>query len=251
MSTPPISMIALLSTLGLVMGSFMGTLAMRLPEGRPVVFARSCCDHCGQVLAPWQLVPLLGFALQSGRCLRCRTKIPPYYVSIELAGAAVALWAALIVPAPALWPSLLLGWLLLALAFMDYRTLCLSDALIVPLVSAGLVAGWYFDREHFQDHIIGVVAGWVSLALVGRAYRVLRNREGLGAGDAKLLGAIGAWTGWNGLTSVVLIASAVALLFVVVQRLAGRVLHPESKLPFGTYLCAGAWIVWLYGPVLR
>jgi leader peptidase (prepilin peptidase)/N-methyltransferase len=200
-------------------------------------------------LAPWQLVPVLGFALQNGQCVQCGARISPYYVLIELAGAIIALWAVWLVPGAALWPSLLLGWLLLALAFMDFRSLCLSDVLTVPLMFAGLATGWYFDRGRFQDHLIGAAAGWVSFVLVGQAYRVLRKREGLGAGDAKLLGAIGAWTRWDGLPSVVLIGSAVALMFIIAQSLFGRALRLESKIPFGTFLCAGAWIVWLYGPV--
>lgn len=242
-------MIALLSVLGLVIGSFLGTLVMRLPEGRPVLFARSCCDHCGKILSPWQLVPLLGFSVQRGRCINCGGRISLLHPAIEIAAAALAVWALVVVAGPALWFTLALGWLLLALAVMDLRSFRLSDALVVPLMAAGLATAWFVDRGHFSGHLAGVLAGWTSLFLVGHAYRLLRKREGLGAGDAKLLGAIGAWTRWDGLPSVVLVASALALAVIAARSLSGHPLKADSKLAFGAYLCAAAWIVWLYGPL--
>ena len=87
------------------------------------------------------------------------------------------------------------GWLLLALAALDVAEFWLPDALTGALALAGL-ASIAVAPPDWPDRLIGGVAGFASLWLIGFAYRRLRGREGLGGGDPKLLGAIGLWVGW-------------------------------------------------------
>jgi leader peptidase (prepilin peptidase)/N-methyltransferase len=97
------------------------------------------------------------------------------------------------------------------------------------------------------DSGIGAAAGFSILALLREGYRQLRGHDGLGLGDAKLLGAVGAWLGWHALSSVVLLAALGGLGIAVIVRLSGRSITPDQKLPFGPFLAAGAWVVWLHG----
>ncbi|MFT3965009.1 MAG: A24 family peptidase [Sphingobium sp.] len=227
--------------LGLVIGSFLGALVMRWPRGERLRSGRSRCDSCGRTLAVRDLIPILS-ALASGlRCRTCRARIDPAHWVME-AGAAIIGGAAFALadgPLAALGWSLL-GWLLLALALLDARHFWLPDALTLPLAFLGLTIGPFSTGAGLLDRWIGAAAGYGALVLVAIGYRALRRREGLGLGDAKLLGAIGTWTGWAALPFVLLIASTGALAWTALMALRGDPVHGGSRLPLGTFLCAAA-----------
>jgi leader peptidase (prepilin peptidase)/N-methyltransferase len=99
------------------------------------------------------------------------------------------------------------------------------------------------------DHLAGAAAGWGALAALAFAYRRLRGVDGIGQGDAKLLGAAGAWLGWRPLPSVILIACAVAFVWVGIQAVVRGRGALGDRLAFGAPLCLAIWIVWLHGPL--
>lgn len=232
--------------LGPIVGSFVGLLTVRLPDERPVVVGRSACGGCGRTLGTLDLVPLLSFAALRGRCRTCRAPIPRRYPLIEGACLLIGLWAALTAPGPAGLIAAVFGWWLLLLAVIDAEHFWLPDVLTLPLLLAGLGAALATDAA-WTDRLIGAVAGFAVLQLLAWGYRRLRGREGLGGGDPRFFAAIGAWTGWQGLPSVLLIAAAAGLVWALVQA-RGR-LVPDLRLPFGTALAVGAWFVFLYGPI--
>ena len=231
-------------------GSFLGTLALRLPAGEPVIWDRSACDSCHHELTPGELVPLLSFAVQKGRCRACGAKLTIFYPIIELAALVVVLWAASAAQGLAFPLSCLLGWILLALAAMDARTYRLSDPLILAVATCGVFATWQLVPEQLVAHIIAGIAGGGALVVVAMAYRALRGRDGLGLGDAKLFGAAGLWVGPQGLISCLLLASLTAIIAALALRLSGRELRGDSMLPFGPFLALGLWLVWLDGPLV-
>ncbi|MGQ9369551.1 prepilin peptidase, partial [Azospirillum sp. A39] len=179
-------------------GSFVGLVADRLPRGEPVAWGRSRCRACGRTLGPAELVPVLSWLWQRGRCAGCGAAIPPALAVVELAAAALALWALAVVPGWLLWPTLGLGWTLLALAAVDAWTEWLPDRLTVPLGIGGLAVNGWLAGGVPGEALLGALLGWGAFAVVILAYRRLRGRDGLGWGDAALLGAGGAWVGWPG-----------------------------------------------------
>jgi len=189
-------------------GSFLGVLIRRWPAGRPVAYGRSCCDHCGAPLAPRDLVPLVSWLLARGRCRRCKAPIGEFYPLVELAALGVVVWAGTLDTEAALWLDCLLGWGLLTLAWIDAEHLLLPDILTLPLILFGLGAAWYLRWPPLVDAAAGAAVGYLSFRLLALAYRWLRGRDGLGAGDAKLLAAGGAWLGWQALGDVVLGAAS-------------------------------------------
>jgi leader peptidase (prepilin peptidase)/N-methyltransferase len=232
--------------LGPFVGSFVGLLTVRMPAERPVLLGRSACGACGRTLGPVDLVPLLSFAALGGRCRTCRAPIPRRYPLIEGSCLLIGLWAALVLSGPQALLAAAFGCWLLALAVIDAEHFWLPDALTLPLLLAGLAAALAFD-PFWTDRLIGAVAGWTALAGLGLAYRRLRGREGLGGGDPRLFGAIGAWVGWQGLPSVLLIAACVGIVWALVLG-RGRP-RADLRLPFGTCLAVGAWLTYLYGPI--
>lgn len=229
-------------------GSTLGTVVRRLPRGRPIVLARSACESCGCTLGPLELVPIASWLAQGGKCRSCGAPVAWFHIAIELAALGVVVSALLAGSDPSrLWASCLLGWTLLALAWIDCEHMLLPDALTLPLVLAGLAATWLLDPEQVMDHALGVALGYAAFRAVALGYERLRRRPGLGHGDAKLLAAAGAWVGWAALPKVVLIAGLGGLGAALIASMRRRRLNRTTALPFGPFLAGALWIVWLYG----
>ena len=231
-------------------GSFLGVLVRRLPEGRPIAGGRSRCEYCQAVLAVRDLVPLVSWLAARGRCRFCGHTLSWFYPGVELAALAVALIAVVADGGEGTWLDCLLGWWLLALGWIDLRKWLLPDALSLPLIIAGLCAAAALAPEQLTDRSLGAALGYLSLRAIALLYRLLRGREGLGHGDAKLLAASGAWVGASALPQVVLGAALSALFAAGCLRLAGIRLGARSALPFGPFLALATWLTWLIGPVL-
>jgi leader peptidase (prepilin peptidase)/N-methyltransferase len=169
---------------------------------------------------------------------------------MELGALSVAVWAGIYTSGWVLAASCLLGWILLVLAVIDWRVLLLPDVLTLPLLVIGFAATFLIAPQSWPDHAIGAVAGFVVLALAAWVYRRLRGREGLGLGDAKLLAALGGWVAWQGLPTVLFLGAILGLAFALARAAMHGGLRLSDRLPFGVFLAAAGWLVWLYGPLL-
>lgn len=230
-------------------GSFLGVVIERVDTPQSILWGRSACPHCGTVLAPRDLVPLASWLLARGRCRHCGKPLGLFYPVIELAALGVALWSATLTAGAAAWASDILGWTVLALAVIDARHFLLPDFLTLPLVPLGLGANALIDPGNLESAVIGAAAGFLAIVVVRQLYWWWRGREGIGLGDAKLLAAAGAWVGWPGLPSVVLIAALAALAATLIRHIPRGSIPLTERVPFGSSLCIGTWIVWLYGPL--
>jgi leader peptidase (prepilin peptidase)/N-methyltransferase len=230
-------------------GSFLATVAIRLPAGESLVAGRSRCPACKRALTAPDLVPVLSWILLHGRCRHCGAAIKTRYLVLELAALGVAFWAVFVVEGWLLWPTCLLGWTLLVLAAIDLEHFILPNAITLPLAGAGLAVAWLIDPALLQQHIAGAAGMYLAFVAVAAGYRRWRGREGLGRGDAKLAAAAGAWTSWTGAPGVVLLACASAFLFVLLRALRGKTIRARDRIAFGPFLCVGTWLIWLYGPL--
>ena len=235
-----------LGVLGAVIGSFLATLVIRWPQDRSALKGRSHCDGCDVVLGPRDLIPLVSAVLARGRCRHCAAPIDPSHWQVELAALGIGVVAGLVVPGPAALAGSVFGWLLLALAALDVTDFWLPDPLTLTLALAGLLAGVAGVEPSLTDRLIGGIAGFASLWLIGFAYKRLRGREGLGGGDPKLLGAIGLWLGWRILPAVLLLAALTGLAFVLVGMVRGRAAKLDDRMPFGALLAIAAYPAWLF-----
>jgi leader peptidase (prepilin peptidase)/N-methyltransferase len=174
----------------------------------------------------------------------------PVILAMILAMILAFAWSA--VDGPPGWPrlaSLGLAWTLICLAAIDLEAFRLPDPLTLPLLAAGLAVSVALPGRPWVDHLAGAALGWAALWLIAAGYRRLRAAEGLGLGDAKLLGAGGAWLGWAALPSVLLLACAVAFAWVGVGVLRGGSASLRARIAFGPPLCLAIWIVWMRGPL--
>lgn len=241
---------AILGLAGLIIGSFLAAVSVRLPRDENIVLGRSRCMSCERPLRPWELVPLISWLLLRARCARCGAAVSARYPLIELGAAAVGIWAGasggswLMMAATAV-----LGWQLLLIAVVDAENLWLPDMLTWPLAATGLIAAVLLEPDAAVPHLIGAAVGFCGLWLIARLYKAVRKRDGLGGGDPFLFAGAGAWVGWVGLPSVLLWASAAGLSLVFGLLVVRRSVSATQKLPFGVFLSIGAWLTWLYGPL--
>ncbi|MFM1989178.1 MAG: hypothetical protein RJA99_2135 [Pseudomonadota bacterium] len=264
---PPTAVVGLAMLFGLLVGSFLNVVIHRLPKmmeadwqaqaaemrgetvaDRPrynLVVPRSACPHCGTPIAAWQNVPVLSWLLLRGRCANCGTAIPMRYPLVEaltgvLAGCAVAAYGA----TAAGLGAMLLVFFLVALAFIDLDTQLLPDDLTLPLLWLGLafnLAGTYVP---IADAVVGAMAGYGILWTIYWVFKLVTGKEGMGYGDFKLLGALGAWFGWQALPSIILLASVVGAV-VGVSMIVFAKHRRDVPIPFGPYL-AGAGLLALF-----
>jgi leader peptidase (prepilin peptidase)/N-methyltransferase len=231
--------------LGLIAGSFIAAASMRWPQRRSVVRGRSACDSCQAPLGPFELVPLLSWAIQRGRCRRCGARIDPRHPAIELAAAMLGAVALAAHPGPLGLVTALLGWWLLLIAIIDLEHLWLPDWLTLPLIPLGLLAAWAGFGPPLPERAAAAAIGWATLSLIAWLYRRLRGRAGMGGGDPRLFGAIGAWVGAWQLPAILLGAGMLGLAAVLAMRLRGEAVTATSRLPLGTLMALAAWPVWL------
>ena len=240
----------LLVLLGLIVGSFIAAVSVRLPRDEGFVSGRSRCMSCETPLKAWHLVPVVSWLALRGQCGHCGARIAWRYPVIEIAAALIGIWAALhgsswlLIGATAV-----LGWQLLLLAIIDGENFWLPDGLTLPLIAAGLGASWLIGLESLINAGIGAVAGFATLWLIGWVYKRVRGRDGLGGGDPFLFAGAGAWVGWMGLPSVLLWASAAGFSVVAARLLMRKAVGGTDRLPMGVFLAVGIWMTWLYGPL--
>lgn len=229
----------LLGVLGAVFGSFIAVIAIRWPAGEQAN-GRSRCDTCGAGLGAGELIPLLSFLIQRGRCRHCSARIKRSHLVIELIGLAIGIVAGAVAPGVSGVAGAVFGWLLLALGAIDLAAFWLPNRLVAALSVAGLASGAAGLPPSWMERAIGGLAGFGALWLVAALYRRLRGRMGLGGGDPKLFGAIGLWLGWRALPGVLLAACVIGLVWAVAARMPG-----DTRLPLGTLLAVAAFGTWI------
>lgn len=233
--------------LALASGGLEKAIAALSPLGlaRPA----SRCPACGHRIRWYENIPLLSWLLLRGRCSACKTAISVRYPLVEMGTALLfgtLAWRLGPQPATLLWCGV--GAVLLALALIDWDTTVLPDALTLPLLWAGLLAaalGWLPGLPLLQS-LWGAVAGYLSLFTVYWFFKLATGKEGMGFGDFKLLGALGAWLGWQAILPIVLMASVLGAVVGLVMK-AGGSLRQGRFVPFGPFLAGGGVVVMLAG----
>jgi leader peptidase (prepilin peptidase)/N-methyltransferase len=262
-----------LALLGLCIGSFLNVVIHRLPmmmerewkldsaellgvkidAPAPITLStpRSRCPSCGHQIAWHENIPVLSYLRLRGKCAECKTPISKRYPAIEILTALLFVACGMrfgAQPTTLLWCGLVAT--LIALAFIDLDTQFLPDSLTLPLLWAGIASaafGWI--PVSLKDSVLGAMAGYLSLWIVFHAYRIIRGREGMGAGDFKLLAALGAWMGWLAIPSIILLSSAVGAI-VGIALIALRSHDRDVPIPFGPYLAGGGAAALFFGEQL-
>jgi leader peptidase (prepilin peptidase)/N-methyltransferase len=239
----PLLLLPLVFLIGTIVGSFLALVADRWPRGEDCIALPSHCNACQRKLGPAQLIPLVSYVWQKGRCVWCGARIPHDLWLAELGGGIVAVIAATKGADPAgVSAFALFGWALVLLALLDARHLWLPDAVTLPLLASGLAASVVVQAPALWQRAAGAAVGWATLEALRLTYRHLRGRDGLGGGDPKLFGAIGAWLGIAALPTIMLLAALAGLGWAGLQATRGRPAGGTVPVALGTMLALAALV---------
>ncbi|MBI2002466.1 MAG: prepilin peptidase [candidate division NC10 bacterium] len=232
---------------GSVVGSFLNVCIHRLPKEESIVFPRSRCPACQAPIRAVDNIPLLSFALLRGRCHACGQPISWQYPLVEgLTGLLFALTVARF--GVTLQAAFLLAFLsgLVVISFIDLVHQIIPNAVTLPGIPLGLLAGLLVREPPLLDRLIGALAGAGFLYLVLYYGGVLYGQEAMGEGDLNLIALIGAFLGWRAVMITILVGcvvgSAVGLSLIALGRLERR-----QHIPFGPFLSLGAGVALFLG----
>ena len=237
------------AVLGAIIGSFLNVCVHRLPRQQSVAWPPSACPNCGHMLAWYENIPVLSYLVLRARCRKCRAPISARYPIIEALSALmflVGMWY--YGPSLLLAQRLLFGCVLIVLFAIDLEHHLLPNVITLPAIAIGFIFS-FFTEPGWIASLIGIALGGGLLFAVAEAYYRIRNEEGLGMGDVKMLAMIGAFLGWK-LTIVALMMASFTGTLVGIGVLASGRGGMKFALPFGTFLALGAAIAATVGPDL-
>jgi leader peptidase (prepilin peptidase) / N-methyltransferase len=270
--------------LGLAFGSFLNVCVSRWPAGESVVAPGSHCRQCGRTLSWWENVPLVSWIALRGHCRTCGVWIGWRYPIVELAVALIWMVVAWRLSDWVFFPGLYAEsifrglaaaichaaffWLLLGLAALDIEYLWLPDRITLPGIALGIICsavplpfGGVFTLFNWGGnlHIRAALAAAISagiaallILIIRWLYQLIRKREGVGLGDAKLMAMLAAWLGLEGALLAfglgIVLGACVALAILIARpKMDGAESWALTKLALGTFLCIGGIISGLWG----
>lgn len=263
--------------LGLLVGSFLNVVIYRLPKMMErdwreqcieflgednikidatekkqtakfnLVTPNSTCPSCGHKIKPWENIPVLSYVFLQGKCSSCKSHISLRYPIVELVTGILSFIAIFTFGANATGLAcLVFTWCLIALTMIDFDTQLLPDSITLPLLWLGLIVNSFGLFTSLDSALWGAIGGYLSLFSVYWLFKLLTGKEGMGFGDFKLLGALGAWLGWQMLLQIIML-SALAGAVIGVSMILIRGRDKNIPIPFGPYLAIAGWIALMWG----
>ena len=234
--------------MGGLWGSFANVCIHRLPKEQDVVSGRSHCPKCKKKIFWYDNIPLISYFLLNGKCRKCKKKIPIQYSLVEFISIflfvniyyfyGITLTSALL---------MVLGLSFIIIFFIDLKHFIIPNSITFPLMVLGFAKS--FDPNlnsifpNYINSLIGGIFGYGIIWSIIYFYKKIRNKEGMGLGDAKLFAVIGFWFGWISLPFIIFLSSTIALISVVPDLLK-KSKKLTSQIPFGPYIII-ATIVYL------
>jgi leader peptidase (prepilin peptidase) / N-methyltransferase len=238
--------IVALALLGLAVGSFLNVCIYRIPLGRSVVSPASRCLQCDTALQWIDNIPVVSYLVLGGRCRKCRAPISMRYPIVELITMVVFLVHYYVFGLdPILVPRLLFASAMIVLFAIDLEHHLLPNVITLP----GIVIGFAFSLllpPGPLSSLIGILIGGGVLWLIGEAYYRFAGQEGMGGGDVKMLGMIGAFLGWK-LVLITLVFSSITGAIIGLGLIATRRGDMKYALPYGTFLALAGLLASLQG----
>ncbi|MBS0290578.1 MAG: prepilin peptidase [Proteobacteria bacterium] len=269
------SFLICVGVLGLIVGSFLNVVILRLPkmlhrqwttqcyefmhdkltslptpEPLPpltLLTPRSHCPHCQHQIKFWQNIPVFSFIFLRGKCIACHHPISWRYPLIEIVTMLSSVICAYYFGFS--WQTaaaLILTWTLITLSAIDYDHQLLPDDITLPALWLGLIFNLRSLFTHINDAVLGTIIGYLFLWSLYWLFKIITHKEGMGYGDFKLLAMLGAWLGWQALPGIVLFSSVVGAIIGIMLILLKR--HQRTAaLPFGPFIALGGWIMLIWG----
>jgi len=230
--------------LGSLWGSFSNVCIYRLPLGGNVVTNRSKCKNCKKLIQWFDNIPFISYFILKGKCRKCGSRIEFQYFIVELItalGFVIAFYIFGISITTLLFFILITFFVIIY--FIDFNHFIIPNELTFPLMFIGFIKSfdpniYNYIFPNYINSLIGGIVGYLIIWTIIFLYKKIKNKEGMGLGDAKLLSAIGFWFGWISIPFILFFSSFIALSFAI-PSLIKKSKTMSSKIPFGPYLIFG------------
>jgi len=230
--------------LGSLWGSFSNVCIYRLPNNGNVAKGRSFCPNCKNKIKWFDNIPFFSYLFLKGKCRQCSKPISFQYFIVELL-TAISFVVIFHIYGASITTLLLLilSIFFIIIFFIDLKHFIIPNELTFPLMIIGFIKSFdpNLNQTIFPNYInslIGGLVGYSIIWLIIFIYKKIRNKEGMGLGDAKLLAVVGFWFGWVSIPFVIFISSVVALILVI-PSLINQSRKMSSEIPFGPYIIIG------------
>ncbi|PLR72791.1 prepilin peptidase [Bacillus sp. UMB0728] len=227
---------------GLLLGSFYNVVGLRIPLKQSIVKPRSHCPYCQHTLRPYELIPVVSYLLQGGKCRRCKAPVSFLYPAVELATGLLFALAPILMG----WTlELIIAWTLISLMVIvfvsDIKYMIIPDKVLLVFAVIFLLERIFLPLSPWWDSLLGVAAGFFLLLFIA-----VISKGGMGGGDIKLFAVIGLALG----TKLVLLTFFFATLFGAVFGIVGMLIGKVEKgkpIPFGPYIALGSLTAYFFG----
>ncbi|MFN0168288.1 MAG: prepilin peptidase [Bryobacteraceae bacterium] len=250
--------------LGLLIGSFLNVCIFRLPRDLSVVYPRSYCPECEEGIRWYDNIPVFSYVLLGGRCRHCKERIPLRYPLVELTTAFLFFsFAGTFGLTLEAGKYFLFSALMIGLVAADIEERILPDEFTLGGWVAGLILAWFLPLQgdlvglllslsghewtpqkiSLAECVVGSVGPASAMWMCGLLYQAIRRREGLGFGDVKMIGCIGAFVGLRLSMLIFFLGSVTGAVLGIAFILLRRKDMTSYELPFGSFLGAAAVLV--------
>jgi len=235
---------------GALIGSFLNVCIYRLPLGESIAWPGSHCPSCDAAIHWYHNVPLLSYLWLRGRCWACQAPISWRYPLVEAANAAgylVLFWYFGPGWATAFYAVFYSS--LLVISGTDLSHKIIPDVVTLPGIAVGLVGAATVLPVSVMDGVLGVLVGGGLLYFLLWVSPYLFGKEGMGGGDIKLLGMVGAFLGWKSALLTIMLGSLLGSL-VGLSLIGLHLLKRDEYIPFGPFLAVGAVVALFFSQPL-
>ncbi len=233
--------------LGSIIGSFLNVCIYRIPAGKSIVSPPSSCPNCGHRIRWFQNIPVVSYVFLGGKCASCRVKISLRYPVIEVLTGTLF---ATVLYYNGFSSATLVYWIFVAalvvVTFIDLDHQIIPDVISLPGIVVGFGCSFFIPWLSWIDSLVGILVGGGILLSIAWLYEKIAKREGMGGGDIKLLGMLGAFLGWKAVFPIIFIASLLGTLIGVPLMLIQRG-DTRLAIPFGPFLAIAATVYLFWG----
>ncbi|MDQ0156123.1 prepilin peptidase [Robertmurraya andreesenii] len=218
----------------LLFGSFFNVVGLRVPLKKSIIAPRSACPNCNHQLKAYELIPVLSYVIQGGKCRQCKAGISPIYPLVELMTGLLFVSAPLVLG----WTAeLFVAWTLISLFMIifvsDINYMLIPDKILLVFAGIFLLERIFIPLTPWWDSILGATIAFSLLLLIA-----IVSKGGMGGGDIKLMALVGFVVG----TKVMLLSFFLATLFGAVFGVFGllfKIVKRSKPIPFGPFIAAG------------
>lgn len=231
--------------IGLVLGSFYNVVGLRVPMKKSIVKPRSACPNCQNQLTARELIPVLSFIIQKGKCKNCQSKISPIYPMMELMTGLLFVYSYFYFSfSPFFFVSITFISMLIIITVSDLAYMLIPDKILFFFAIMFIIERIFIPFQPWWSSLLGSVIGFCLLLFIA-----VVSKGGMGGGDIKLFALLGFVLGWK----LVLLAFFMSTLFGSIFGLIGLILKKIERgkpMPFGPYIAIGSIVAYFWGEAI-